>query len=93
MNTRTLIIGIKPPAVTDWSDRAECAGVDPDLFFPERGASLAAARQVCAVCPVRRECLQYALDAGEMHGIWGGLSEKERRRIRRTRNEARRSVA
>ena len=70
------------PAAMRWADRANCAGCDPDLFFPDRGASLAEAKAVCAGCVVRDECLEYALAAGERFGVWGGLSERERRRIR-----------
>ncbi len=73
-----------------WQDQANCLGVDPDLFFPERGASTREAKEVCRGCVVRVECLEYALANGEKFGIWGGLSERERRRIRRARAVARR---
>ena len=69
----------------DWQNRANCMGVDPDLFFPERGASTREAKEVCRGCVVREDCLEYALDNGEKFGIWGGLSERERRRLRRAR--------
>jgi WhiB family redox-sensing transcriptional regulator len=69
-----------------WQDRANCLGVDPELFFPERGTSTVEAKAVCRGCEVRMDCLEYALAAGEKFGIWGGMSERERRRIRRTRN-------
>ena len=62
-----------------------CHLVDPDLFFPERGASTREAKAVCRGCEVRGECLEYALAHGEKFGIWGGLSERERRRVRRQR--------
>lgn len=75
-----------------WQDLANCLGVDPDLFFPERGASTREAKEVCKGCPVREDCLEYALMNGEKFGIWGGLSERERRRIRRQRALARRAV-
>jgi len=68
-----------------WQTRANCLGVDPDFFFPERGASTREAKAVCAGCEVRSSCLEYALVNGEKFGIWGGLSERERRRIRRER--------
>lgn len=68
-----------------WMARANCLGVDPDLFFPERGESTAPAKEVCMGCKVRDECLGYALAEGEHRGIWGGKSERERRRIRRAR--------
>lgn len=75
-----------------WQDLANCLGVDPDLFFPERGASTREAKEVCRGCVVREECLEYALDNGEKFGIWGGMSERERRRIRRQRALARREA-
>src|SRR6266511_158376 len=71
-----------------WQDEANCLGVDPDLFFPERGASTREAKEVCRACVVRQECLKYALVNGEKFGIWGGLSERERRRLRRQRAQA-----
>ncbi len=60
-----------------WQDMANCLGVDPDLFFPERGASTREAKEVCKGCVVRDDCLEYALVNGEKFGIWGGLSERE----------------
>ncbi len=71
-----------------WQRAANCLGVDPDLFFPERGGSTREAKEVCRGCVVRQECLQYALDNSEKFGIWGGLSERERRRLRRRRDGA-----
>ena len=68
-----------------WQEQANCLGVDPDLFFPERGASTREAKAVCRGCEVRGDCLEYALAHGEKFGIWGGLSERERRRVRRQR--------
>ena len=76
-----------------WQEEANCLGVDPDLFFPERGASTREAKAVCAGCEVRVDCLEYALANGEKFGIWGGLSERERRRLRRQRALARRNAA
>ena len=75
-----------------WQDLANCLGVDPDLFFPERGASTREAKEVCRGCVVREQCLEFALQNGEKFGIWGGLSERERRRIRRQRAQAARSI-
>jgi WhiB family redox-sensing transcriptional regulator len=68
-----------------WQEYANCLGVDPDLFFPERGASTREAKEVCRGCVVREQCLEYAITHSEKFGIWGGLSERERRRIRRER--------
>ena len=76
-----------------WQDYANCLGVDPDLFFPERGASTREAKEVCRGCVVREDCLEYALVNGEKFGIWGGMSERERRRLRRQRALARRAGA
>jgi len=76
-----------------WQLSANCLGVDPDLFFPERGASTKEAKAVCHGCVVREDCLEYALANGEKFGIWGGLSERERRRIRRQRALARAAEA
>ena len=76
-----------------WQLQANCMGVDPDLFFPERGASTREAKEVCRGCVVREDCLEYALANGEKFGIWGGMSERERRRLRRARALARRDVA
>ena len=81
------------PEEPSWQDYANCLGVDPDLFFPERGASTKEAKGVCGGCEVRTECLEYALRHGEKFGIWGGMSERERRRIRRQRALARRGLA
>lgn len=64
-----------------------CRGVDPDVFFPDQGQSLEPARRICADCAVRDECLEYALDNRERFGVWGGTSERERRRLRRDRRE------
>jgi WhiB family redox-sensing transcriptional regulator len=80
------------PEVRSWQDFANCLGVDPDLFFPERGASTREAKEVCRGCVVREDCLEYALANGETFGIWGGMSERERRRIRRQRALARRAA-
>ena len=62
-----------------WRERAACCGTALDLFYPERGQSAGPARQVCAMCPVRKPCLEYALSNQITHGIWGGLTERERR--------------
>ncbi len=66
-----------------WHDRALCAQTDPELFFPEQGGSTREAKQICTTCEVRSECLEYALSRDERFGIWGGLSERERRRLNR----------
>jgi WhiB family redox-sensing transcriptional regulator len=66
-----------------WQLRAACRGSDTDLFFPERGESSKEAKAVCAICPVRQQCLDFAISEVEHYGIWGGLSERERRELRR----------
>ncbi len=66
-----------------WQSDALCAQTDPEAFFPEKGGSTREAKKVCLACDVRGECLEYALANDERFGIWGGLSERERRRLRR----------
>jgi WhiB family redox-sensing transcriptional regulator len=66
-----------------WQERALCAETDPEAFFPEKGGSTREAKKICTGCEVRAECLEYALTNDERFGIWGGLSERERRRLRR----------
>ena len=66
-----------------WQDRALCAQTDPEAFFPEKGGSTREAKKICTGCEVKAECLEYALANDERFGIWGGLSERERRRIKR----------
>jgi WhiB family redox-sensing transcriptional regulator len=81
---------IGDPIVDDpsWWDFAACANSHPDLFFPERGQATVTAKRICASCPVREECLEHALTNGEYWGVWGGKSELERKRLRRTRRAA-----
>jgi WhiB family redox-sensing transcriptional regulator len=85
------VIGWKPeipgwnlpdPDEASWQDLALCAQTDPEAFFPEKGGSTREAKRVCRSCEVRAECLEYALENDERFGIWGGLSERERRRIK-----------
>ena len=66
-----------------WQERALCAQTDPEAFFPEKGGSTREAKRICQGCEVRDACLDYALANDERFGIWGGLSERERRRIKR----------
>ena len=70
----------------DWRDRAHCLGEDPELFFPRSKQSsrqLERAKSVCAMCSVRTDCLQSAVEVGVVHGVWGGLSELELRSLNR----------
>ena len=71
-----------PPELA-WQERALCAQTDPEAFFPEKGGSTHEAKRVCMACEVRSECLEYALAKDERFGIWGGLSERERRRVKK----------
>jgi WhiB family redox-sensing transcriptional regulator len=78
-----------------WDDEAGCQGIDPDVFFPERPSDLALeAKAICRGCPVRTQCLEFALATRLDHGVWGGLTEVERRSLRRSRQRrARREAA
>lgn len=80
--------------MTDWFDQAACKGCDPQLFHPERGANVAVreAKKVCHGCPVQQECLEWALEHDERLGVWGGMSERQRRRIRNKDGRSRRGV-
>jgi len=72
----------------DWWPKAACKGMAADLFYPERGESTTRVKQICAECSVRLLCLEYAIDHFEDMGIWGGLSGRERRRLKRQRRLA-----
>ena len=74
---------------TEWMARGKCKEVAPDLFFPSDGMGVLVAQRICAECPVASACLEYALDNHIDHGVWGGASERERRRILRRRRGAR----
>jgi WhiB family redox-sensing transcriptional regulator len=67
----------------DWQLEALCRQTDPEAFFPERGESAREAKRVCGLCEVRAECLDYALANDERFGIWGGLTEREMRRLKK----------
>jgi WhiB family redox-sensing transcriptional regulator len=84
--------------VETWRDAAACRSIDPDLFFPigTTGTALdhiAAAKAVCGACPVKAECLEFALETNQDSGVWGGASEEERRQIRRARARARHATS
>ncbi|MCA9308743.1 WhiB family transcriptional regulator [Candidatus Saccharibacteria bacterium] len=74
----------------DWRDKGLCSGSDQRMFFPERGESALPAKKVCYGCEFREPCAEVAIERGEKFGVWGGLSERERRRIRSQRARARR---
>ena len=67
----------------DWRAHASCARFDPDLFFSPGALEHKMAKRICRECPVRRDCLAYAMEEPVDHGVWGGLTERERRRARR----------
>jgi WhiB family transcriptional regulator, redox-sensing transcriptional regulator len=78
----------------DWAGLALCAESDPEAWFPEKGGSSRQAKAICARCEVRAECLAYAMEHGITSGVWGGMSENERRLEKRRRRErAQRNVA
>ena len=66
-----------------WEDQARCLKYDPELFFTPRGKAERRAKQVCAPCPVKAECLAYALQTRVEFGVWGGTTGKERRMLLR----------
>jgi WhiB family redox-sensing transcriptional regulator len=66
-----------------WQADALCAQTDPEAFFPEKGGSTRDAKRICAGCDVKAQCLEYALANDERFGIWGGLSERERRKLKK----------
>jgi WhiB family transcriptional regulator, redox-sensing transcriptional regulator len=78
------LLGIGTEAdAQSWQEQALCAETDPEAFFPEKGGSTREAKKICTGCEVKAQCLEYALANDERFGIWGGLSERERRRLRR----------
>jgi WhiB family transcriptional regulator, redox-sensing transcriptional regulator len=81
------------PAAPAWQDGALCAETDPALFYPGDGQPAAPALRVCAACPVRAACLQHALDAGELWGVWGGTTERERQAVIARRDAGRNGLA
>ncbi len=85
-----LLLGVPgTPGAADgslsWQTRALCAETDPEAFFPEKGGSTREAKRICNQCEVQAECLAYALKNDERFGIWGGLSERERRKLKRSK--------
>ena len=74
---------------TEWMQRGKCRDLSPSIFFPSDGLGVQAAQRICDECPVASECLEYALAERVDHGVWGGKSERERRRILRRRRIAR----
>jgi len=81
--------GVRQPNPVDdenplaWQSDSLCAQTDPEAFFPEKGGSTRDAKRICTSCEVKAQCLEYALQNDERFGIWGGLSERERRKLRK----------
>jgi WhiB family redox-sensing transcriptional regulator len=73
---------------TSWMAKGNCRDEPASRFFPSDGVGVEAARRICATCPVKDPCLEYALDQRVDHGVWGGASERERRRILKRRRAA-----
>ena len=86
MGLRTM--DTKVSKVLVWRQRAACRGVDPDIFFPVTDEEAADAKAICAACPVQQACLEWALTTREREGVWGGATERERRRIIRRRRRS-----
>jgi WhiB family redox-sensing transcriptional regulator len=74
---------------SDWMGEGRCRDMDPAVFFPSDGIGVQAAQRICSECPVQGPCLEYALANRVDHGVWGGTSERERRRILRRRRQTR----
>lgn len=83
------IIRQAPHEEIDWRNEGSCVGIGPELFFPEKGQPTTVAKEICKDCVVRIECHQFAVENDERFGIWGGIGEQERRRLRRQRKLAR----
>jgi WhiB family redox-sensing transcriptional regulator len=79
----------RPGLVTmSWREWARCKGVDPEIFYPPEEDDALEAKEICAGCPVQEVCLDYALTRREKLGVWGGMTERERRRMLRHRRKA-----
>lgn len=77
------LASLVPQGDLSWQDRGLCAQTDPEEFFPDKGGATRYAKAICAVCPVQAECLDYALANDERFGVWGGTTERDRRKIKR----------
>ena len=83
MDGRSVVVADLLGNAPECQEHALCSQTDPEDFFPEKGGSSREAKRICAECPVRIECLNYALRRDERYGVWGGMSERERRRLKR----------
>lgn len=79
---------VKDTKALAWRQRAACRGVDPDIFYPVSDEDALDAKAICGICPVRQACLEWALTNRERDGVWGGATERERRRIIRRRRRS-----
>jgi WhiB family transcriptional regulator, redox-sensing transcriptional regulator len=78
----------KDTKIPAWRQRAACRGVDPDIFYPVSDEEAEDAKAICAICPAQQACLEWALSHREHDGVWGGATERERRRIIRRRRRS-----
>jgi WhiB family redox-sensing transcriptional regulator len=78
-------------SLENWRQQSACRDLDPNIFFPASDGDAGQAKAVCASCSVRQECLEYAVATRQDDGVWGGLNETERRRLRRRRQAAARA--
>ncbi|MGW2013328.1 WhiB family transcriptional regulator [Streptomyces sp. NPDC001927] len=90
MQTDTTVTTDPTAPDLSWQENALCAQAGPEFFFPAPGSSTREAKQLCGACEGREACLQYALENDERFGVWGGLSEKERGRLKSTGGARRR---
>jgi WhiB family redox-sensing transcriptional regulator len=79
--------------IESWREQAACRGLDTSIFFPPSDLEAGAAKAICAQCPVREQCLEWAIASRQEEGIWGGMTDGERRRLRRRRRDAARRAA
>ncbi len=93
MESFTSILEDRYSSEDTWMNDAECKQLDPQVFFPSDGVGVIEAQRVCAGCPVQAQCLEYALTYRIEHGVWGGASERERRRMLRARRKENSSAA
>jgi hypothetical protein len=96
--TRVVLVGHAPPAVTAaivglWAGHVLCAETDSEIFFPAHDDPATEARQICARCPVREDCLNFAIANNERYGIWGGLDPGERDSLRRKQRQQKQRTA
>lgn len=88
MHDRKLFLLFETESIVplDWQRDAGCEGTDPDEFFPDKGQTTARSKEICNACPVKRLCLLTAIARDEDHGVWGGESSRDRRRIAKQMN-------